>query len=794
MKKKYLSMILVALMLLAIGCQQAPQPAPAPEPPAPEVPTTVPSQIYEDGTYSAQAAGFGGVVTVTITLSADKVTDCAVEGPNETAGIGAAALQPLADKIKDAGNAEVDAVSGATITSAAVKAAAADCFNQAKGVTGVAPVKMQSGTYLAEAYGFNMGWSNKIEVTVNETAIVSIAFGKDSGDTPPMLETVKNTLFPRMVDSQSIDVDMVSGATATSNSAKLAIEDCLKQALKAGGSDEAAINAFKVLQQKPGGSEEITTQVLVIGMGGSGTYSGLRAAEEGAQVLIIERQARYGGTTALTSEIMSINPTRIQKTYNDGKDFTDKAALYKAWTEYTEGDAKKELLDMFFENSGNALDWLAIDNGIQFDFDAKPGFTPADWFEVKFQWYPNFNPNNPEMRMFGANKVEIAANFDKLVSKFTSLGGKYMLETEGYELLTDASGAVIGAKAKNLVSGKEYTIHADAVILATGGFLGSEEMTKKYLSNEYFPLKGAWNVYGTRGNEGKMLQAAIDIGAATYNIGMPPEVHMSGSAAFIPHSYGFAINEIAGQIGAFSGTQSVWSVADLPMYMGISSNSLAVGMDGKRFAAETGIAMLDPWIAGPNYYSIWSADQINDIRDSGLKVNVGGVASAFLGYLGAIPENTPLPEAYDVLQAGIECGFVFKADTVEALAAQIGLDPAALSSTISAYNSYCASGADEEFGKDAQLLVPIGAGPFYAVKMASYSYNTCAGLDVDTQLRVLNTQGKPIDGLYSLGSDSAGVLFSEKKPYVTFGGANNGWVLTSAYVGGKAVADYVKAK
>ncbi|MDR1620257.1 MAG: FAD-binding protein, partial [Clostridiales bacterium] len=296
--------------------------------------------------------------------------------------------------------------------------------------------KMLAGTYTAEAYGFSMAWPNVLEVTVSEDAIESIAFGEDSGDTASMVDTVAKVLFPRIIEHQSVSVDIVTGATATSASARLAVEACIKQALAAGGSGEAAISAFKTAPEKAdGGSEEIATQVLVIGMGGSGTYTGLRAAEEGMDVLIIEKQGRYGGTTALTSEIMSINPQRVMEQHNNGEDFTDADALYKAWTEYTEGDAKKELLDMFFANSGPSMDWLAIDHGILFDFDPKPGFTPADWFKVKFQWFPNFTPEYPDAPVYGYNKREIAANFDKLASSFTDLGGKYMLETEAYELI-----------------------------------------------------------------------------------------------------------------------------------------------------------------------------------------------------------------------------------------------------------------------------------------------------------------------------------------------------------------------
>ena len=65
---------------------------------------------------------------------------------------------------------------------------------------------------------------------------------------------------------------------------------------------------------------------------------------------------------------------------------------------------------------------------------------------------------------------------------------------------------------------------------------------------------------------------------------------------------------------------------------------------------------------------------------------------------------------------------------------------------------------------------------------------------INENMQVLDTNGQVMEGLFCVGSDSAGVLFSEKKPYVTFGGANNGWALTSAYVGGQIIADMVNGK
>ena len=72
------------------------------------------------GTYSGTAQGKGGDVKVTLTLTDSKITDVAIEGKDETPGIGDTAMEAMAKEIKDSGSIGVDTVSGATVTSDAV--------------------------------------------------------------------------------------------------------------------------------------------------------------------------------------------------------------------------------------------------------------------------------------------------------------------------------------------------------------------------------------------------------------------------------------------------------------------------------------------------------------------------------------------------------------------------------------------------------------------------------------------------------------------------------------------------
>ncbi len=733
------------------------------------------------GTFTGTGSGFGGEVKAVITVEGGKITACTLTGEGETPAIGGAALPKLAEQVKAAGSDKIDGVSGATVTSNAVKAAVAAALSQATGSTAAAEVKMAPGKYTAYAESYRARDGLNVTVEVSEDKILSITVDKENtSDTPTILQAAIDKLIPRMIEHQSVSVDAITGATASSNAIKMATATALAQALKAGGSEESAIRSFQVVPEKKGGQETIDTEVLVIGMGGSGTTAAMSAVESGLKVLAIDKAGKYGGTSSITSEGLFVNPPKFQAEHNNGKDYTDADVMYKAWVEYDEGDGKEEVIHRMIYESGQVLDWLVYEHGFQFSTPLR-GFTPSDVYDTKYQWLPND---------IMYNKDSIGKYFDSIYSHYTEKGGKYMLETEGYELLTDAKGNVTGAKARNLVDGTEYTINAKAVVIACGGYAGNPELVEEMLNETYFPIKGQWKQVGSLQNDGKMFEAALAIGAGTYNNSMAPEVHNSGTETWLTADPRFGQHFVEGKVGEVLGRPAWWTEADLPANLGWSANSLAVDKTGKRFAAETGVSFLDPWIAGPNYYSIWSQAQLDDIAKNGLKVENFGPSPAFLGSGYQIPGGVPVPRVDKVMEAAEEAGIVVKADTIEELATKLGMDPATLAKTVKDYNGYCETGVDKEFGKDAALLDKVEGGPYYCVIMASYCYDTCGGLDIDEHLRVLKSDGKTvIDGLYAVGTSSMGVLFTEKKPYVTYGGANNGWGMVSGYLCGKEIAE-----
>lgn len=780
--KRLLCLILSAAMVLSLGAcaSQTETTTEAPGEATTAAPTTEASEetgIYTPGTYTATAKGYGGDVTVTMTFDANNITDVQITGDNETAGIGSLAIENMPAQILEAQSAEVDGESSASFSTKAVKTAAADCIAQAKGET-AGEVKMAPGQYAAYSESYRPGDGLNVTVEVSETEILSITVDtENTSDTCTILQSAIDNMIPRMIELQSVSVDSICGATVSSNAIKAATEKALTEALEAGGSEASAITQFYVDQPKDGGEETIETEVLVVGMGGSGTTAALSAAETGAQVLAIDKAGKYGGTSSITSEGLFVNPPRFQEEHNNGEDYTDAEVMLNAWLEYTEGDAKEEIVERVIYESGEVLDWLVYDHNVGF---AEPltGFTESDVYVTKYQWLPND---------IMYNKDSIGKYFDGLYDDFEALGGTYMLETEGYELIYDeASNTVTGVKARNLADGTEYTINAKVVVLATGGFAGSPEMEEALLRNDYYPLKGVWQHLGSKQNDGKMIQAAMDIGAGLYNESIPPEVHNSGTMSWLTGQ--FEVHEVEGVVGMVTGRPSIWSEGDLPANMGWSADSLAVDAEGRRQISETQVSFLGPWIFGPNYYSIWSESQVETLINEGFDTDRSGPSSEFLSYGTQIPIGTPIPNAHEVLDAAEEAGIVVKADTIEELAEKMGMDPAVLAETVANYNSYCESGVDEEFGKPAELLDPIGDGPYYCVIMASYCYGTCGALDINEQFQVLKEDGEtPIGGLYAVGTDSMGVLFTEKKPYVTYGGANNGWGMVSGYLAGREI-------
>lgn len=775
--KKFVALVLSLVMLSTTACSK------------PSNPTT---GTKGEVVMTKTAKGYGGDVSVTVTFNDGVITKVEAVGDKETAGVGSQAIEQLPNAIVKANGIQIDSVSGATVTSSAIKSAVEQAIAEATGQgQKTAEVKMKPGTYSAETSGFSLIKKMMVNVTVSETKIEKIEVS-DNGETVPFLQAAIEKLVPRMIENQSVKIDSITGATGSSTGIKQGTEAALIEALQAGGSEDSAIKNFYTTPSKSTEQKTLETDVLIVGLGGSGAASAMSAAEtmyanqgndaSKVQVLAIDKAGKYGGTSCITADTMGINAPEYDKTYHGGKDYVDAKAMKADWNNFTKGDAKQELLDLFFDESGKTIDWLishgfdygkGTPDGEGFGFGGpQKGFTPQDIFHVKFQYTG---------QGYGNWKKETGEMFDNMMADYEKLGGKIMLEVEAKELIYDkATNTVTGVKAEGY-DGTQYTIHAKKVIIGTGGFSKNAELQEKYLSNEYYPLQGSWLMYGMQQNDGKMMASALELGAGTYNIGMPPMVHLQGAPITMKDYPVEVVAQNDQDLMFWTQLPRTNSLNDFPQALASAAYGIQVNAQGKRFSNEAGT--FQTWKSGPTYYTLWSDDFFANVKDKGLPVGF----SDDLTCQGGINAETPIPTVYDVIEKCIEKKIAVKADTIEDLAKLLKMDATVLKETITKYNAAVDAQNDTEFEKDAELLTMKIAdeGPYYAFTGASYIYSTVGGLDVNTDLQVLGSDNKtPINNFYAVGTDSLGVLFSEQREYVTYGGAAQGWAYTSGRLAG----------
>jgi fumarate reductase flavoprotein subunit len=759
------------------------------------------------GQYSASSQGFLSLVTVDLSLNQGAITDISITHEGETATKGGVAVTTLAPLIQEANGLDgVDAVSGATATSRAVFRATEECLYNAGILEQPGDVQMIPGVYFGESLGFNWIEPVRVQIEVDETSLKSIeVIDKDlNREETLILKEAEDLLIPRMIEAQSVTFDSISGATSSSAGVKSATENALKKALRAGGSSSTAIHNFYRATEKSSNSETLDYDLVICGLGGAGSAAAMSAAEamkaagRPVSVLAIEVAGKYGGTASQAGEPFSVNAPRYIEKYNNGQEWCDYDSLYANWLEvYGKGTpCKPECVKLFMDESGKTVDWLQFDHGFVFT-NAMGGFGTNAWL-CKQQYVHIANMDKGKdyaaeypQYTFGGRSETVGQYYDSIISDFTALGGEYLLETEAYELLYDAaSNRVTGVLARNVADGTEYTVNAKAVILSSGGFGGNQDFQEMVIQNPEYPLNGRWRIWGMYQNKGQMIQSAIDQGAGTYNIDMSPCLHYKTSGEYVtdyPVYYRDGVD-------VYSRKGETWSINDIPLLMGINEAALSVGTDGVRHFNENGTFAF--WSAGPYYYTIYGGDYVDNLAENGYPGEVGAYQASTRAFgQGGVPNARPLPQIYEVLDTAVAKGYVFKADTLEKLAEQMGVPASDFVGQVERYESFCKSGEDSEFGKSAKMLVSqINKPPYYAVKTDGMPFATVAALDVDTDINVLQSDGKTkIGGLYACGNDSGGVLYTNLEPYAAYGGCALGWAFTSGRLAGTNVVAYLES-
>ena len=265
-----------------------------------------------------------------------------------------------------------------------------------------------------------------------------------------------DVLSDLIVKNQTLNVDMVTGATVSSMAFLAAVSDAVDAS---GMKSSEWKKREKAVPQAP---EGLTTDVdvVVVGAGGAGYAAALTAAEAGKNVVLLEKLGIVGGDTILSGGAMAVPNNWFQK--RDGiEDSVEKMAEDMIVGGDHVGDP--DLVNVICEGAYGAMEWLIFNGG------------------VAWQPYERFFGGHSVIRSLipeGNEGSGIICKLDKRAEGLKNL--KVCRNTKADELVQDASGAVVGLKATNTATGETYDFKAKAVILAAGGFGSNVEMRMRY--------------------------------------------------------------------------------------------------------------------------------------------------------------------------------------------------------------------------------------------------------------------------------------------------------------------------
>lgn len=543
--------------------------------------------------------------------------------------------------------------------------------------------------------------------------------------------------------------------------------------------------------------------VVIMGSGAAGLTAALVVAKAGMKVAVLEKAARFGGTTAISGGGVWI-PGSPQARAAGVQDSAEVARGYALGV--VGNRAEKALIDAYIDNGPAMVEWLEANSSVHFllsppssdwypdvpgaadhgrllapaEFDGKrlgadfdrlsrpreefnaPGGMMIDLFDLP---YIERLPAPGALWHMAKIAIRFAIDKKKLgrgsrLTMGTALAGRLLhsalaagvdlFESAPVEGLVVKQGRVTGVRARIKGVVTEITA-AKGVVLASGGFSANAEMRKAYI-----PFAEQHVSILPYDNTGDGIAAATAAGAA-----MGAENHVNAVWAVVSKR-----------------TRDDGYVERFAHLMDMSKpGCIAVNKRGERFANEASVHFVEAMHAtGTVPAHIIASEKFVKKYGMGLVLPGGGK-----------------------IKEMVACGYMKKAETLAGLAAQIGVDPAGLEATVARVNADAATGKDSQFGKgdtliDIEIGDPkhkpnacfgaLGAGPYYAVEIFPGDGSTTVGLRVDAECRVLGQGGAPVAGLWAAGLD-ANSIWQGKSPAH---GCNVGPAMVTGFLAGKSIA------
>ena len=334
------------------------------------------------------------------------------------------------------------------------------------------------GTYTGTGMGHN--GEVAVEVTVSEDTIEDIQVTQ-TAESAYMGEVASERVISQVLEYQSLGVDAVSGCTLSRIAFVNAITDALQQA----GADTAALRAVEI-PEKVGEERTIDTDVVVIGAGGAGLVAAIQAAYKGADVVVLEKLARVGGSTLTSSAMLIAGGTSLQE---EAGIEDSPEALKQYLIDRGEGIADQEWTDFFGDHVNDVLSWF-MDLGVNYTKDLILIQGTADVARA-------------HMPLESGREL-----IPRLTEEAMKNGVEILTETPAVSLLQAEDGTVTGVLADD--HGAAVTVNAKATIIATGGYACNADMLAEYAPDAV----GTWPE-SSPGSTGDGIVLGTEAGAGT---------------------------------------------------------------------------------------------------------------------------------------------------------------------------------------------------------------------------------------------------------------------------------------
>lgn len=560
-------------------------------------------------------------------------------------------------------------------------------------------------------------------------------------------------------------------------------------------------------------SEQLAYDLVVIGSGAAGLACAITARKQGMNVVVLEKEPVFGGTTALSGGVLWVPLTHhgLKQNPKDSIEAVQEFLRSETGTFYDEAIAKA-----FIEAGPEMVNFFERETDMKFVPTLYPDYHPiapggvdvgrsilAAPFDIRGlgKDMPRlkpplktitfmgmmFNSSNADLKHFFratksfrsflyvawrlANHVKEIAIYRRaihvtsgnalaarLAKSALDLGIPILTDTPASQLISQGD-RVMGVVAKTR-DGEKSFMARHGVVLACGGF----PHDLKRIGAAYPHLRrGHQHLSPTpKGNTGDGVAMAETAGGHA-------DIRYTSPAAWMPVT---KVDFGNGEIGVFPHLLDRYK----PGVIGVLSH-------GGRFTNESN-----------SYHDVGSAmiKACENLKETAmwLVCDRETLGKYGLGYV----KPAPMP-----IGKFIRNGYLFRGDTLEDLARATGIDAAGLVQTVHEYNKSAEAGQDAEFGrgttsfnrflgdpdhKPNPCVAPIKKGPFYAIKLVMGDLGTFDGLTTSVVGEVLKKDGAPIPGLYAVGNDRASMMGGNYPG----AGITHGPNMTFAYITGKHIA------